>query len=1081
MACRYTYQGKTYEAHEFDDVLRAMKPAEASKYMGGVTSVPDAPMITDTKAWVGLALKRMIAYAVDNGFDKVAWANGEQNAQHYRLSRAAEEVSWQTRTKKGEKDVSVKLKNGEQLTFHLDSKNVVARTDGRDSARYKGTGIDAVIGKGLAEKVMSETEGRASGEGLNIGGEGMRAFYDQIVPQVARDVLRKVGGGQVEAIPFSDFESKNAKADDALLSDLGVVVDGARPATQQGFTITQEMKAKVQTEGLPLFSRARVFGDITAAQEQALRNTGLMTEPKTWAQRWAEFKTDLGKRVQTGMVDQFAAIKALDQQAYIKARMSKGSEGTLEAMMLYGKPHMNKGVPDVRVGQEGFAHVLAKLGNEQDRFFAWVAAQRAERLAQHGLENLFTQGDISALKTLHLGDAKNPNRAKLYTETLQQLNDFNDAVLAIAEESGIIDAKARQMFKDMPYVPFYRVMEDGVQGPTMSSGMVNQYAWKKLKGGSAKLNEDLIANTLQNWAHLFSAAAKNRASLATMDACEKVQIAEQVPSGTKGAVKVLRNGVTEHWLISDPYIAEAVSAMEYVAPQWFKPFSTAKRWLTAGVTFSPVFKIRNLIRDSISAIGQGELSYNPISNVLQGVKLYRFGTQTHASMLAGGGSIHFGTAEDSSQLRKQIRKWSDEGTYLDEPGWRKFSDKLVAIYDAYQDLGDKSENANRAALYEQLLKKGYSQEDALFMSRDLLDFSMSGRWPVVRFLAQTVPFLNARLQGLYKLGRAAQDNPARLGYVVGAVIMASMALMLGQEDDDWWKEREDWDRDANWAFKVGGIVFRIPKPFEIGSIGTVAERSWELFFNKEMDAKRYGKRISDIFLQTFSMNPVPQAIKPFADVYANQDAFSGKPIESMGLERLRPEDRKTNRTTTMAEFLGLIGLPDPAQLMMGRYRALSPVQMDYLARAYFGWTGTAALTVVDQLTRPMLGRGERPEGTLKDTFLIGNFASDATEGGSSRYVTAMYDQAKGIEQAYASYRDALKRGDTKGAADIFEEEKDKIRRYKMVENQKKLISGISQRIKRIESMPNLSGEEKRAQIIKMEQTRNRIARQMAGA
>jgi len=276
-------------------------------------------------------------------------------------------------------------------------------------------------------------------------------------------------------------------------------------------------------------------------------------------------------------------------------------------------------------------------------------------------------------------------------------------------------------------------------------------------------------------------------------------------------------------------------------------------------------------------------------------------------------------------------------------------------------------------------------------------------------------------------------------------------------------------------------VFRIPKPFEIGSIGTVAERSWELFFNKEMDAKRYGKRISDIFLQTFSMNPVPQAIKPFADVYANQDAFSGKPIESMGLERLRPEDRKTNRTTTMAEFLGLIGLPDPAQLMMGRYRALSPVQMDYLARAYFGWTGTAALTVVDQLTRPMLGRGERPEGTLKDTFLIGNFASDATEGGSSRYVTAMYDQAKGIEQAYASYRDALKRGDTKGAADIFEEEKDKIRRYKMVENQKKLISGISQRIKRIESMPNLSGEEKRAQIIKMEQTRNRIARQMAGA
>ena len=35
MACRYTYQGKTRPT-EFDDVLRAMSPTEAAKFMPSV-------------------------------------------------------------------------------------------------------------------------------------------------------------------------------------------------------------------------------------------------------------------------------------------------------------------------------------------------------------------------------------------------------------------------------------------------------------------------------------------------------------------------------------------------------------------------------------------------------------------------------------------------------------------------------------------------------------------------------------------------------------------------------------------------------------------------------------------------------------------------------------------------------------------------------------------------------------------------------------------------------------------------------------------------------------------------------------
>ncbi|CAG4892220.1 recombinase family protein [Paraburkholderia saeva] len=91
-------------------------------------------------------------------------------------------------------------------------------------------------------------------------------------------------------------------------------------------------------------------------------------------------------------------------EAYMQTRLSKGAEnGGLEALMLYGKPFLRDGVLDVNAHDTGFAKVLSSLDGEHGRFFLWVAAQRAEQLKAQGKENLFTDSDISALKTLNRG------------------------------------------------------------------------------------------------------------------------------------------------------------------------------------------------------------------------------------------------------------------------------------------------------------------------------------------------------------------------------------------------------------------------------------------------------------------------------------------------------------------------------------------------------------------------------------------------------------------------------------------------------------------------------------------------------
>ncbi|WP_429951376.1 LPD38 domain-containing protein [Comamonas sediminis] len=829
------------------------------------------------------------------------------------------------------------------------------------------------------------------------------------------------------------------------------------------------------------FSRAATAGitdNYNPSQKQAAEKAFGAVAKQTVAERAKEMRSNLGTKLRQGLVDQFAPIKEVSMHAYMLARLSKASDGAVEAALLYGKPFLRDGVTDVDIKDGGFAKVLASLKGEHDRFFQWVAALRAERLKAEGKENLLTDQDISALKSLNAGTFEDGTpRMPAYAAALRELNAFNEAGLKIAKESGLIDQAAMDLMKDQPYVPFYRLMEDGdIKGARFSSGLINQQAFKKLKGGTQQINADLLQNTLLNWSHLYAAAARNRAALATMKDAESMGIAYQVPADTKGAVKVMRDGVTEHWMIEDPYLLDAVSALHYTPSKLAQGMAPFKRLLTMGVTINPTFKIRNLIRDSLSAMAQSDLGYNPFANVAQGWKAMDKNSQTQASMLASGGIIKFGTQEDTGALRRKIEKLG--GTMLDKDGFGKLKSQMASLWEAYEEFGDRTENANRAALYERLIAKGHSHAEASFMARDLMDFSMSGKWEMVRFLTQTVPFLNARMQGLYKLGRAAAEDPKRFGAIAGAVSLASLGLLAAYQDDEDWKKRDDWDRDSYWWFKIGNQAFRIPKPFEVGSIGTLAERTAELMLSKEMTGKRFGERLSDMIFNTFAMDPTPQAVKPLLDVYANKDSFSGKAIEGFADERLRPQDRFSDRTSEVARLLGSWGLPDPVKLAKGDYSALSPKQIDFLMRGYTGWLSTVFTTATDTVLRPMMGRGDRPEMKMRDVFLAGNFVENLPTN-SSRYVSTMYDQAREISQVWASYQAAVKSGDVEGAAKIRAANPEALAKRIPVEAAKTRVAELSQQAKKVEGDRLMSAEAKRRRLDEIAAQKDAIAKRLA--
>lgn len=922
-------------------------------------------------------------------------------------------------------------------------------------------------------------------------------FSDRFDVDAYIDSVKSGDWQAVEAAPSLVDELRKQGYDGIKMFEDGGTTYAIFRANQAKYTTNKAPTAKDDMR----FSKQRIVGEskrsYTPEQLAMFKNTGRTVEVPTIKERIASLRKDLGKKLAQGLADQFRPLKDLSKEAYALARLSKGSAGAFDAFLHHGKLKITDNVYDGDTSGGFIERLGVPLHGELEDFMWWVAANRAQRLKAEGRENLFSDADIAAGKsldqgvadydyTLQHGPAKGTttrDRTKIYRDAQITFNEFHKNALDMAEQSGLIDAESRKTWENEFYVPFYRVSEEdgGFIGAKIGQSLVRQRAFKMLKGGTDKLNSDLLANTLQNWGHLIDAAAKNRAAVASLEAAQKVGVAVEADQETvrqmgkamgmrKNVVWAMDQGKERYFLVEDPYVLAAINSLEFAGLRGplMDTLSTFKHWLTIGVTASPAFKIRNLVRDSLQAVATAPLSYNVAGNLAEGFRATKRDSQDYVSMLASGALIRFGTMEGTKadNTRRLIQSGVDKSTILDsEEKVEALYRKLKAGVDAYQEIGNRGEEVNRAALYKQLIKQGKSHQEASLMARDLMDFSMQGTFTTIRFLTQVVPFMNARIQGLYKLGKSAQEDPRRFGMVLGATALASIALMAAYADDDDWKKREDWDRNNNWWFKFGGVAFRIPKPFEIGAIATMAERGLEYFTSKEMTGKRLGQNYWHIIMDNLSMNPVPQLAKPIIDVYSNKDSFSGRPIETMGMEKLKSQYRYTQNTSMVARGLST-----------ATFGALSPVQFDHVMRGYFGWLGSFVVSGADYAIRPLTNEATRPQGDYWKMATAGIVSE--TGGASSRYVSQMYDQAKVLEEAYGTYRSLLKEGKTAEAKEFFQANKEDLTKYRSVERVKQAEAKFNERIRMIERSA-MDPAVKKEKIREIQVQKDRVARLVA--
>jgi hypothetical protein len=182
------------------ETMKGMQPEEVAKYdelqsawVSSKGGVPDAPFKT---SWHELTLKRAIQEASEKGYDQIAFTTGKTQAERYDLSK------------------------------QVNSLQVMRNIDGNYSLGIKRTDADSTfeplelsvpqselsdyIGKDLAQKITEDGSGSRyfskvySGLDLQIGGEGMKGFYDQILPKslekLGKKFDAKVGKTQMDGV-----------------------------------------------------------------------------------------------------------------------------------------------------------------------------------------------------------------------------------------------------------------------------------------------------------------------------------------------------------------------------------------------------------------------------------------------------------------------------------------------------------------------------------------------------------------------------------------------------------------------------------------------------------------------------------------------------------------------------------------------------------------------------------------------------------------------------------------------------------------------------------------------------------------
>jgi DNA repair protein RadC/GNAT superfamily N-acetyltransferase len=285
-------------------------------------SVPDAPFKSN---WPLVAMRRMIRFAAEEGFDMVGWTPAAVQIDRYQneLRQRVDRITYERYEKKKENHILITAwKDGEsRFSGYVNSKGIFQNGPAANNS------LQQVLGKSMAEKIMAGGDGEFTGDDLSIGGQIHKYIYDQYIPQELNKAFNKKSWGnaaietvqiaveedQIEGLVYRDGdewwvrppagEATEVRGPFLFYDEAIEVAEELYPEIKaipyrktqdvQAMPITPEIRSSSTKMGFPLFSLKRVspnpfysqFEDVVAARRPAGPSAQVLQAINSWVKK----------------------------------------------------------------------------------------------------------------------------------------------------------------------------------------------------------------------------------------------------------------------------------------------------------------------------------------------------------------------------------------------------------------------------------------------------------------------------------------------------------------------------------------------------------------------------------------------------------------------------------------------------------------------------------------------------------------------------------------------------------------------------------------------------------------------------
>jgi hypothetical protein len=743
----------------------------------------------------------------------------------------------------------------------------------------------------------------------------------------------------------------------------------------------------------------------------------------------------------------FFANELADSSSISALMMTDRSKAMLGAALKYGYPVYENGAVQVKRfvhnGKEyrGLIDIMAPLypgGNEANVSLEELAKRyaifrRSEYLNQNpDLKTPVKRGKEAAVEQALMREINkhiNPETGNpIVLEWYDTWQAYNNKTIQFLKDTGMVDeAGAEAWSAASVYFPFYKQTDGSnyTKGPNIFKGLTGTTDFKKVGKSDSPINVPMLEAITRNLSAAIDMGMKNIAQQRVIRDSVELGIAREIPPGeevgNRNVINFKVNGVRRRFEMDDPLVYESMMAMGgQDLGAFVDALAIPANFLRELVTREPGFMLANMLRDTLSAWVTSGARFVPVASTLKNfVK-----STEELEMLGVVGGVDF--KEDVKDIGKYIARESRKrGSKVGDLGRAEdvFEAPVLKIFkNAWQWAGQattQSDAATRKAVHDDVLRRTNGNiAEAQFQALEVLNYGRRGYHPVMKMLTAWIPFLNARLQGLDVINRAARgkysaNKEAEKGkriqtFVIRGAVLSMLTAMYYSlvSDDEEYKSQEDYVRDNNWILPTGLIKkafgvdidepIKMPIPFEIGLIfKTLPERIMRSYEGEDT-ARKSLDALTRATASTLEVN-FPQFMLPLLEASTNHNTYTGREIVPVYLSRdSLPALQRRFTTNELAKSIG-------------ESLNISPLKVQHVMEGYTGTLGSYVLAMADSYMRD--DKGAMPERKLSDYPVLKRFFAKK-EG---KYNQAeFYDLMQAAQQASSSLKDLEREGDVEG-------------------------------------------------------------------